>query len=142
VAVCLPAIDQFGQVIDVFVSQRRDAVAAWRFFDHAIGSTTVMPGEVVTDRVAVYPRLLDELAAAARHRAERRYANNRIEADHRQLKRRLRPIRGLNANVGARIVTAGRAFVQNLRHGHHKLAVDQPAQRRVAAALDELAAAI
>jgi transposase, IS6 family len=30
------AIDQFGQVIDVFVSPRRDAGAAWRFFQRAI----------------------------------------------------------------------------------------------------------
>jgi transposase-like protein len=33
------AIDQFGQVIDVFVSRQRDAKAARRFFERAIGST-------------------------------------------------------------------------------------------------------
>ena len=33
------AVDQFGQVIDVFVSARRDAKAARRFFERAIGST-------------------------------------------------------------------------------------------------------
>jgi transposase-like protein len=33
------AIDQFGQVIDVFVSTRRDGTAAHRFFERAIGST-------------------------------------------------------------------------------------------------------
>jgi transposase-like protein len=32
------AIDQFGQVIDVFLSARRDADAASRFFQQAIGS--------------------------------------------------------------------------------------------------------
>ena len=36
-AVRLRAIDQFGQVIDVFVSPRRDAAAARRFFQRAIG---------------------------------------------------------------------------------------------------------
>jgi transposase-like protein len=65
------AIDQFGQVIDVFVSQRRDAKAARRFFEHAIGSTKVTPVEVVTDRAAVYPKVLAELAPAAWHRTER-----------------------------------------------------------------------
>jgi transposase InsO family protein len=35
------AIDQFGQVIDVFVSARRDAKAARRFFDQAISATKV-----------------------------------------------------------------------------------------------------
>src|SRR5215211_4335917 len=33
------AIDQFGQVIDVFVAPRRDAKAARRFFDRDIGTT-------------------------------------------------------------------------------------------------------
>jgi DDE domain len=33
------AIDQFGQVIDVFVSAQRDGRAARRFFEHAIGTT-------------------------------------------------------------------------------------------------------
>jgi transposase-like protein len=35
------AIDQFGQVIDVFVSPRRDLKAARRFFEQAIGTTKV-----------------------------------------------------------------------------------------------------
>ena len=45
------AIDQFGQVIDVFVSPRRDAGAARRFFQRAIGATKVTPAEVTTDQV-------------------------------------------------------------------------------------------
>jgi hypothetical protein len=49
------AIDQFGQVIDVYGSPRRDATAAHRFFARAIGATKVAPGEVVTDRAATYP---------------------------------------------------------------------------------------
>jgi transposase, IS6 family len=43
------AIDQFGQVIDLFVSVRRDTKAAHRFFEPAIGTTKVTPVEVVTD---------------------------------------------------------------------------------------------
>jgi transposase-like protein len=49
------AIDQFGQVIDVFVSARRDAKAARRFFERAIGTTKITPAEVVTDHAPVYP---------------------------------------------------------------------------------------
>jgi transposase-like protein len=37
------AIDQFGQVIDVFVAARRDAKAARPFFERAIGATRVAP---------------------------------------------------------------------------------------------------
>ena len=40
------AIDQFGQVIDVFVSARRDAKAARRFFDQAVGAAHGKPLEV------------------------------------------------------------------------------------------------
>jgi hypothetical protein len=75
--------------------------------------------------------VLDELAPSAWHRTDR-YANNSIEADHGQLKRRLRPMRGLKTDGGARVITAGHAFVQNVRHGHYELAVDEPIQLRVA----------
>jgi transposase, IS6 family len=37
------AIDQFGQVIDVFVSPRRHARAARRFFERAIDTTSSCP---------------------------------------------------------------------------------------------------
>jgi IS6 family transposase len=61
------AIDQFGQVIDVFVSPRRDTTAAHRFFERAIGTTGVTPTEVVTDRAPTYPLVLEELRPAAWH---------------------------------------------------------------------------
>jgi transposase-like protein len=75
------AIDQFGQVIDVFVSPRRDAAAARQFFQRAIGTMRVAPVEVATDHAPVYPAVLEELLPAAWHRTDR-HANNHIEADH------------------------------------------------------------
>jgi IS6 family transposase len=89
------AIDQFGQVVDVFVSPRRDGAAARRFFQRAIGTTRVAPVEVVTDHAPVYPVVLEELLPAAWHRTDR-YANNQVEADHGCLKSRLRPMRELS----------------------------------------------
>jgi IS6 family transposase len=59
------AIDQFGQVIDVFVSARRNMSVARRFFERAIGTTNVTPIEVVTDRAPTYPAVLEELLPAA-----------------------------------------------------------------------------
>jgi transposase-like protein len=44
------AIDQFDQVIDVFVSSRRDGKAARLFFQRAIRTTNAAPVEVVTDQ--------------------------------------------------------------------------------------------
>ena len=62
------AIDQFGQVIDVFVSPRRDAKAARRFLEQTIGTTKRRPAEVVTDKAAAYPAMLEELLPEAWHR--------------------------------------------------------------------------
>jgi transposase-like protein len=59
------AVDQFGQVVDVLVSPRRDATAARRFFQRAIGVTKVTPVEVTTDQVPVYPAVPQELLPAA-----------------------------------------------------------------------------
>ena len=100
------AIDQFGQVIDVLVSARRDTMAAHRFFRRAIGTTKVAPVEVVTGRAATYPMVLEELLPAAWHRTGR-YANNRVEADHGRLKPRLRPMRDLEQDHSARVIIAG-----------------------------------
>jgi IS6 family transposase len=135
------AIDQFGQVIDVFVSPRRDTKAAHRFFERAIGTTKIAPAEVSTDQASVYPVVLEDLLPAARHRTDR-YANNRIECDHGRLKARLRPMRGLKQDRSARVIIAGHAFVQNLRRDHYELAVEEPAGRRLAVAFDELALVI
>jgi IS6 family transposase len=135
------AIDQFGEVIDVFMSTRGDAAAARRFFKRAITTTKVTPIEVVTDRAQAYLTVLDDLLEATWHRTER-YANNRVEADHGRLKARLGPMQGLKQERSTSIVIAGHAFVQNLRRGHYELAVDESVTRRVAVAFGELALAI
>jgi transposase-like protein len=80
------AIDQSGQVIDVFVSPRRDAGAARRLFQRAIAATKVTPVEITTDQAPVDPAVLDDLLPAAWHRTDR-YANNGVECDHGRLKR-------------------------------------------------------
>jgi transposase-like protein len=87
------AVDRFGQVIDVLVAVRRDANAARRFFKRALTTLKVTPTEAVTDVAAIYPAVLDELIPSAGHHVEQ-YANNRIKADHGQLKQRLRPMHG------------------------------------------------
>jgi transposase-like protein len=55
------AVDQYGQVIDVLLSRRRDAAAARAFFTRALRCGPA-PVEVVTDRAPVYPRVVDEVA--------------------------------------------------------------------------------
>jgi transposase-like protein len=67
------AIDQFGQVIDVFVSPRRDAAAARRFFEQAIGTTKRAPVEVITDKGSGLPGHAGRAATSslASHRSVR-----------------------------------------------------------------------
>jgi transposase-like protein len=78
------AVDQFGQVIDVLVSDKRDRAATRRFFIRALEHAG-RPAGVTTDRAPTYPRVLDELLPAAQHVTEQ-YANNVIESDHGRLK--------------------------------------------------------
>jgi transposase, IS6 family len=63
------AIDQFGQIIDVLVSEKRDMAATRQFFTRAPEHRS-SPTEVTTDRAAAYPRVLDELVPAACHITE------------------------------------------------------------------------
>jgi transposase-like protein len=101
----------------------------------------VTPTEVVTDAAAVYPGVLDELTPSAWHYVDQ-YANNPIEADHSQLKHRLRPMRGLRTDRTASVIIAGHAFMQNLRRGHYEIGLDVPPAARVAAAFTVLVLAI
>ena len=88
------AVDQHGQVIDVYVSARRDIRRRARLlFDDSLG---LMVGRSRWSPTG--PRrcsaAIEELMPAAFHNTEQ-YANNRVECDHGRLKARLRPMRGL-----------------------------------------------
>ncbi len=131
------AVDQFGQVVDVYLSARRDADAARQFFAQALAVSQTEPVEVVTDRAPAYVRVIEDLLPSGWHHIEQ-YANNPVECDHGRLKARLRPMRGMKRRRCARVVVAGHAFVQNLRRGHYELARDEPPNRRVRAAFAEL----
>ena len=63
------AIDQFGQVIDVLASDKRDLAATRRFFTRALAHGPA-PVEVTTDRAPAYPQVVEELLPAARHVTE------------------------------------------------------------------------
>jgi len=132
------AVDQYGQVIDVYVSKRRNLAAARHFFESALIAHT-RPTEITTDLAAPLLRVVDELLPEVVHDTEQ-YANNRIENDHGRLKARLRPMRGLRTDRTASVVIKGHAFIQNLRRGHYELGVNARHRHlRLAAAFDELA---
>jgi transposase-like protein len=130
------AVDDDGQVIDVYVSVRRDIAAARRFFTAAITAHGT-PDEVVTDLAHALETVIEEVAPGAFHNTEQ-YANNRVECDHGRLKARLRPMRGLKTDRTAQVVIAGHAFMQNVRRGHYELGVEADPRLRVRAAFNEL----
>jgi IS6 family transposase len=136
------AVDQWGQVIDVYVSQcRRNIAAARRFFEMMLEGRD-RPREVTTDLAAPLLHVVEELLPEVLHDTTQ-YSNNRIEWDHGRLKARLRPMRGLRTDRTASTVIRGHAFMQNLRRGHYELGVEARHERlRVAAAFDELVAAV
>jgi transposase-like protein len=134
------AVDDEGQVIDVYVSARRDIAAARRFFTTAFAAHGT-PDEVVTDLAQALETVIEEVAPGAFHNTEQ-YANNRVECDHGRLKARLRPMRGLKTDRTAQVVIAGHAFMQNVRRGHYELGVEAEPRLRVAEAFSELSEAI
>ena len=108
------AIDGMGQVVDVYVSERRTTEDAATFFRRAIESTGVIPDEVTTDCAAAYPPALAVALPPVAHETGK-LPQQRIERDHQHLKGRLRPMRGFKTLTGARLICRAHAFLRNLR---------------------------
>ncbi len=103
------AIDEHGQVIDVYVSETRDAAAATAFFAQAIARTDVRPHRVTTDKASAYPPALRAVVPEAEHvmgKAEQQG----IERDHQHLKGRTRCMRGFQRLGCAQVVYLANTF--------------------------------
>src|ERR1700738_433839 len=95
------AIDRFGALVDVRLSETRDMAAAKAFFRSAKAVTGVIPARVTTDGHDSYPRAIrTELDSGVKHRTSQ-YLNNRIEQDHRGIKGRYEPMRGFKDSSSA-----------------------------------------
>ncbi len=134
------AVDHYGQVIDVFVSTRRDPKAATAFFADAIHSHR-QPAQITTDRAHALLRAVTDLLPDAPHDTTQ-YAANRVETDHGRLEARLHPMRGLKQDRTANVVIRGHAFVQNLRRRQYELGLEGRPGLILTAAFDELAQVI
>ena len=134
------AVDQHGQVIDVYVSPKRDIAAAREFFNSSLIAHGE-PDEVITDLAQALETVIEQLIPHAFHNTDQ-YANNRVECDHGRLKARLRPMRGLKRDRTASVVIRGHAFIQNLRRGHYELGTEPTQHHRLIEAFDELAQVI
>tara|TARA_E500000305_G_C4001141_1_gene227438 strand:+ start:895 stop:1509 length:615 start_codon:yes stop_codon:yes gene_type:complete len=82
------AVDHEGEVLESYVTKKRDKKAALRFLKKALKSNG-SPVEVVTDGLRSYPAAFDDLGIEDR-RSMGRWKNNRAENSHLPLRRRER----------------------------------------------------
>ena len=75
------AVDQDGEVVDVFLQRRRDGKAAKRFFKRLLKAHRNEPRKIVTDKLGSYGVAHRELIPDTIHDTSQ-YANNRAELSH------------------------------------------------------------
>ena len=80
------AVDQEGEVLESYVTKKRDKKAALRFMKKALKNHG-SPAEVVTDGLRSYPAALEDLGIVDRREAGR-WKNNRVENSHLPFRRR------------------------------------------------------
>ena len=86
------AVDQDGEVVDVFLQKRRDGKAAKRFFRRFLKRHQGEPRMIVTDKLRSYGVAHRELIPDTIHDRSQ-YANNRAEQSHQPTRVRERGMR-------------------------------------------------
>jgi putative transposase len=107
------AVDQDGEVIDVFLQSRRDGAAAKRFFRRLIKSNEGEPRRIVTDKLRSYGIAHRELMPDVVH-VTSQYANNRAELSHQPTRVRERGVRRFKSPRQAQRFLSIHAAVYNL----------------------------
>jgi len=88
------AIDKEGNLIDVYLSDKRDKKAAKQFFKNCFKTTDVMPSQITTDKEPAFPDAIkNALGEDVKHR-DSKYMNNRLEQNHRGTKSRTDVMKG------------------------------------------------
>ncbi len=107
------AVDQDGEVVDVFLQKKRDGKAAKRFFKRLIKSHRDEPRTIVTDKLRSYDVAHRELMPGTNH-DKQQYANNRAELSHQPTRVRERVMRKFKSPVQAQRFLTVHAAVYNL----------------------------
>ena len=107
------AVDQDGEVVDVYLQTKRDGVAAKRFFKRLIRSHGGEPRKIVTDKLRSYGVAHRELIPDAIHDTSQ-YANNRAEQSHEPTRVRERGMRRFKSVGHAQRFLGAHAAVYNL----------------------------
>ncbi|WP_415394534.1 IS6 family transposase (plasmid) [Rhodococcus globerulus] len=86
------AVDQHGNVLDVLVQSRRNALAAKKFFRRLLKGLEYVPRMIVTDNLGSYQVAHRELLGSVEHR-QSKYLNNRAENSHQPTRQRERAMK-------------------------------------------------
>jgi len=107
------AVDQDGEVVDVFLQRRRDGKAAKRFFRRLLKIHRNEPRKIVTDKLRSYGVAHRELIPETIHDTSQ-YANNRAEPSHQPTRVRERGMRRFKSMQQAQRFLTVHAAVYNL----------------------------
>jgi putative transposase len=107
------AVDQDGEVVDVFLQKRRDGAAAKRFFRRLLKAHGSDPRKIVTDKLRSYGVAHRELIPNTIHDSSQ-YSNNRAELSHQPTRVRERGMRKFKSIIQAQRFLGVHAAVYNL----------------------------
>ncbi|PJX31441.1 IS6 family transposase [Klebsiella sp. A-Nf5] len=118
------AVDTAGHTIDFLLTAKRDAAAALRFFRKAIrqhGESDVVTIDKSGAKTAALTTLnADKTEEEAITIRQSKYLNNLIEQDHRNIKRRIRPMLGFKSFRRAQTLLAGIELLHMIRKGQYQ----------------------
>ena len=118
------AVDQDGEVVDVFLQTKRDGAAAKRFFRRLLQSHGGEPRKIVTDKLRSYGVAHRELMPDVIHDTSQ-YANNRAEQSHEATRVRERGMRKFKSMKQAQRFLNAHAAVYNLFNlGRHLVSAE------------------
>jgi putative transposase len=107
------AVEQDGEVVDVYLQSKRDEAAAKRFFTRLLRSNGSEPRKIVTDKLRIYGVAHRELIPETIH-STKQYANNRAEQSCKATRFRERGTRRFKSVVQAQKFVTAHAAVHNL----------------------------
>ena len=117
------AVDSTGQTLDFLLTAKRDAQAAKRFFRKALKAVHNQEPRVINvDKNVAYPKAIDQLKAKKElskrvKLRQNKYLNNRVEQDHRFIKRLVKSGMGFGSFNTARRTIKGYEIMNMLRKG-------------------------
>ena len=107
------AVDQDGEVVDVYLQAKRDGAAAKRLFRRLLRSHGGEPRKIVTDKLRSYDVAHRELIPSTIH-STKQYGNNRAEQSHEATGVRERGVRRFKSVRQAQRFLDAHAAVSNL----------------------------